>query len=81
MSGKGALRLFQYISCCSLSYDVILVAQFAASFNTPHVVVYLTAIFNLYSKNSSFNTSHVVVYQEVGTEQENNNQVSIHLML
>ena len=32
-------------------------------FNTSHVVVYLTAEFNVLMNMSNFNTSHVVVYR------------------
>ena len=65
VSGKGALRLFQYISCCSLSLQVVLDAASDLCFNTSHVVVYRHPTEPPRWGQLRFNTSHVVVYQNI----------------
>ena len=56
------LCLFQYISCCSLSYFVIYFNHLFYCFNTSHVVVYQGENSRYYFGRMCFNTSHVVVY-------------------
>ena len=61
-----SLSVFQYISCCSLSMNHVLMKIGMFSFNTSHVVVYpYLALRKAYSF-VCFNTSHVVVYQNSG---------------
>ena len=54
--------LFQYISCCSLSYFVIYFNHLFYCFNTSHVVVYQKKTVSDWTPCRCFNTSHVVVY-------------------
>ena len=80
VSGKGALRLFQYISCCSLSLQVVLDAASDLCFNTSHVVVYLNYCYLLrgYSK---FQYISCCSLSTIRHRNDDRIIVSIHLML
>ena len=72
---------FQYISCCSLSIMNTYKVRGYYSFNTSHVVVYLTVFSGQLLMFWGFNTSHVVVYQTEDRPLSKQLEVSIHLML
>ena len=55
--------MFQYISCCSLSFSTMCLQLRNFGFNTSHVVVYRMLMIQVVFFSRSFNTSHVVVYR------------------
>ena len=63
VSGKGALRLFQYISCCSLSSLVVSSANCPIQFQYISCCSLSLQVVLDAASDLCFNTSHVVVYR------------------
>ena len=74
-------RMFQYISCYSLSEQQPEKVWRQECFNTSHVTLYHKGQKVYSSWSGGFNTSHVTLYRQLAAQLHKFLLVSIHLML
>ena len=80
-AADGITKLFQYITCYSLSAAGKTQAKMFPGFNTSHVTLYRKSVFVKTQEEYCFNTSHVTLYQTRPGGCYAETYVSIHHML